>query len=195
MSLRKNKQREVSVQVKDPRDYRIGDLVLFQGRGPGFQFLSWLLARFDPAWRELRKACKARGEEPPWHMGFLSKYYVLTGTWYVSEARGGVGITETDLSTFKEPYLVFRWFDTQPDAVKVNAFIRQYRGEPYDSFWGYVFVIIWYFWSWWPLVWDHAWMCWEWVWFFCLSFGKPVSDIHKYPLITLLLDKIHYPGY
>jgi len=169
-----------------PDDYRIGDIVIFDGAGPAFEVLSWLIGRFDEDWRNL--------ERKPWHVGFLSKKDEC-GNWWVSEARGGVGITETPLSAFKEPYLVFRWFDTPPDEAAVAAFINEYRGEKYDAFWGYAFVIIWYFWRWWPFIIDKNWYCWEWLWFFALSFGKPIDNIHKYPLITLLLVKIGYPGY
>jgi hypothetical protein len=170
----------------NPYEWCIGDFVIFDGDGPAFTVLSWMLGRFDEDWREL--------ERKPWHVGFLSKKDEC-GNWWVSEAKGGVGITETPLSEFKEPYLVFRWFDTPPDEAAVAAFINEYRGEKYDAFWGYAFVIIWYFWRWWPFIIDKNWYCWEWLWFFALSFGKPIDNIHKYPLITLLLVKIGYPGY
>jgi hypothetical protein len=173
--------------ISNPSDYRIGDFVIFDGDGPTFEGLSWTLGRFDKDWRKL--------ERKPWHTAFLSKKSVL-GNWWVSEAKGGVGITESRLSDFKEPYLVFRWFDVAPYEATVKAFIDKYRGEKYDKFMGYLFVILWYFWKWWPLIIDHNWMCWEWLWFFALSFGKPISDkIYKYPLITLLMVKIGYPGY
>ena len=184
------------MQVINPADYQIGDLVLFDGAGPAFTILSWLLGRFDPAWN--------KAPRKPWHTGFLSRKEV-TGNWWVSEARGGVGITESPLNGFKDPYLVFRWFQTSPNTTIIGdtipgekalkEFIDTYRGEKYDAFWGYFFVIIWYFWKWWPFIIDRKWMCWEWVWFFALSFGKPIDNIHKYPLITLLMDKVEYPGY
>lgn len=172
--------------IVNPADYRIGDLVLFDGAGPAFTILSWLLGRFDPAWRRLKRK--------PWHVAFIS-LIDIDGTVYVSEAKGGVGITETELNSFKNPYLVFRWLDTPPGEKEVFNFIADYYQEPYDNFWGYLFVILWYFWRRWPFIIDYKWMCWEWVWFFCLRFGKPVDNIHKYPLITLLMDKVGYPGY
>jgi len=174
------------MQITNPADYQIGDLVLFNGAGPTFTILSWLLGRFDPAWK--------KAPRKPWHVGFLSRKDV-TDNWLVSEAKGGVGITESPLATFKNPYLVFRWFYTPPDWVQVMNFINEYRYEKYDNFWGYAFVILWYFWRWWPFIIDRKWMCWEWVWFFALQFGKPIDNIHKYPLITLLMDKVKYPGY
>jgi len=175
------------LSIRDRADaYRIGDFVIFDGDGPAFTVLSWTLGRFDEDWREL--------ERKPWHVGFLSKKDEC-GNWWVSEAKGGVGITETPLSEFKEPYLVFRWFDTPPDATTVKEFIDTYRGEKYDAFLGYAFVILWYFWKRWPLIIDYKWMCWEWLWFFAARFGKPIDNVHKYPLITLLLVKIGYPGY
>lgn len=180
--------------ITDPKDYQIGDLVLVDGKGPAFTILSWLLARFDPSWK--------KAPRKPWHTAFLSKaaYDVedealQNPEWWVSEAKGGVGITESPLSSIKEPYLVFRWFDTPPKYLEVQAFIDEYRGEKYDVFWGYLFVILWYFWKRWPFIFDYKWMCWEWLWFFTLRFGKPVDNIHRYPLITILMDKVGYPGY
>lgn len=174
------------MQIWDPTDYQVGDFVLFDGKGPAFTILSWLLGRFDPAWRKLKRK--------PWHVAFLSQKD-RDGHWWVSEARGGVGITETRLDAFTNAYSVYRWFDTPPDPVKVLALHNEYLGEPYDVFWGYLFVILWYFWRRWPFIIDLSWMCWEWVWFVALSLGKPIDNIHKYPLITLLLDKINYPDY
>lgn len=171
---------------KSPEYYRVGDLVLFDGAGPTFTILSWLLGRFDPAWK--------KAPRKPWHTGFLSKKDDA-GNWWVSEARGGVGITESPLNEFKDKYLVFRWFDVEPDAKRVQHFINEYRGEKYDAFFGYLFVIIWYFWKWWPFIIDYKWMCWEWTWFFALQFGQPIDNIHKYPLITLIMDKVGYPEY
>jgi hypothetical protein len=180
--------------ITDPAEYRIGDFVVVDGAGPAFTVLSGTLGVFDEDWKNL--------ERKPWHTAFLSKavYNVEDEEcehpeWWVSEAKGGVGITESRLDSFKEPYLVFRWFDTPPDAAEVKDFIDEYRGEKYDSFWGYLFVIIWYFWKWWPFIIDKNWYCWEWLWFFALRFGKPIDNVHKYPLITLLLVKIKYPGY
>lgn len=181
--------------ITDPLDYRIGDFVLFDGDGITFSALSVALSHYDPAWK--------KAPRKPWHTGFLSRHLIVNdngnlvweGDWWVSEAKGGVGITESPLSSFKEPYLVFRWFDTQPDAMAVRNFINEYRCEKYDKFWGYAFVIAWYFWDWWPLIIDRNWMCWEWLWFFALSFGKPIDNVHKYPLITILMDKVGYPDY
>ena len=195
--------------VTDPNDYQIGDFVLVDGipvtfharddskillgnlipkitGSPAFTVLSWLLGRFDKDWRKLKWK--------PWHTAFLSRMDT-DGTWWVSEAKGGVGITESPLNEFSEPYLVFRWFDTPPDEATVKAFIDEYRGEKYDSFWGYLFVILWYFWRWWPLIYDKTWMCWMWLYFFALSFGKPIDKVYHYPLITILMSKLEYPGY
>ena len=172
--------------ITDPAQYQIGCFVLVDGAHLTFETLSWTLGRFDVDWRKLKRK--------PWHVAFLSRQDP-DGNWWVSEAKGGVGITESRLDSFKEPYQVFRWFDNPPDEKAVKEFIDTYRGEKYDAFWGYLFVIIWYFWKWWPFIIDHNWMCWEWLWFFALSFGKPIDNIHKYPLITILMVKIGFPGY
>ncbi|MDD5702120.1 MAG: hypothetical protein PHU23_08740 [Dehalococcoidales bacterium] len=172
--------------VINPSDYRIGDFVLFEGDGPAFTVLSWMLGNFSEEWRNL--------PYKPWHVGFIS-HISDVGTVWVCEAKGGEGITESNLFSFKEPYLVFRWFDSPPDPLIVKAFIDEYRGEKYDAFWGYAFVILWYGCRRWPLIIDYNWMCWEWLWFFAMTFGKPITNIHKYPFLPLLLDKLHYPGW
>ena len=172
--------------IFSPDDYRIADFVLVDGAGPAFTGLSWKLGHFDPSWK--------KAPRKPWHVAFLSRWDSTNG-WWVSEAKGGDGITENRLRDFENPYLVFRWFDRRITATEVQLFIDQYRGEKYDAFFGYLFVIVWYFWKWWPFIIDRKWMCWEWLWFFALSFGKPIDNIHKYPLITILMDKVGYPGY
>lgn len=182
--------------ITDSVEYRIGDFVVVDGAGPAFTTLSGTLGMFDEDWKNL--------ERKPWHTAWISRKVLVNdngvikweGDWWVSEAKGGVGITETRLSLFKEPYLVFRWFDNELDEDKVRDFINQYRGEKYDSFWGYLFVILWYCWRRWPFVIDYNWTCWEWLWFFASSFGKAISSsIHEYPFLPLLLGKIEYPGW
>jgi hypothetical protein len=172
--------------ILNPNLYQIGDFVLFDGDGPAFTVLSWMLGRFDEDWRKLPRK--------PWHVAFIS-YISPAGTVWVSEAKGGEGITESRLDSFKGPYLVFRWFDTPPDATAVKEFVDEYRGEKYDTFLGYAFVILWYCWKRWPLIIDYNWMCWEWLWFFAWTFGKPITNVHKYPFLPLLLDIIGYPGW
>ncbi len=176
-------------------DFRIGDFVIVNGAGPTFTILSAVLSHYDEDWKNL--------PAKPWHVGFLSRYvpvekiseqYPLPG-WYFSEAKGGVGITESHLSTLVEPFLVFRWFEEPIAQEKVTAFIDTYRGEKYDKFLGYFFVILWYYWPKWPFIFDYNWMCWEWLWFFAMSFGKPITTIHSYPFLPLLLDRIPYPGW
>ncbi len=73
--------------------------------------------------------------------------------------------------------------------------MAEHKGEKYDSFLGYLFVIIWYFVKWWPLIIDLNWMCWELLYLFALQFGKPIDKVNRYPLITILMVKIGYPGY
>ncbi len=121
--------------ITNPADYQIGDFVLVDGipltfhantnskvfllnlipkisGSPAFTVLSWLLGRWDKAWRNLKRK--------PWHVAFLSKKDAQNN-WWVGEATGGVGVTETPLREFKEPYLVLRWFDTPPDEAEVVA--------------------------------------------------------------------------
>jgi hypothetical protein len=172
--------------IKDGQDYKIGDFVLFDGGGPVFVTLSWLLGIFDKDWRKLKRK--------PWHVAFISGHDTLGG-WKISESLGKSGISERSLLYSKNNYQVFRWFDISLDEKDVAKFIDEYRGQKYDFFFGYLFVILWYFLKWWPLVIDKNWMCWEWLYYFALTFGKPVDSVNHYPLITIIMDKIHYPNY
>jgi hypothetical protein len=169
-----------------PDDYRIGDAVLFDGDGLTFDILSALLGHWDKQWKELPRK--------PWHTGFLTRKDE-NGDWWVGQAAGGTGVCETRLKDFKEPYLVFRWFDTPPDEAAVAAFMAKHKGEKYDNFIGYANVILWFFISWWPFIADRKWMCWEFFYLFYITFGKPIDDVYKYPLITIIMDKLGYPGY
>jgi hypothetical protein len=96
---------------------------------------------------------------------------------------------------FKEAYLVFRWFDQAPSETAVAAFMAKHKGEKYDNFFGYINVMLWFFVNWWPRIIDRKWMCWEFLYLFCGTFGKPIDEEYKYPLITIIMDKVHYPGY
>jgi hypothetical protein len=170
--------------ISDPGQYQPGDFVLFDGAGVTFNILSFLLARFDPSWR--------KAPRKPWHVGFLTK---KLGDWMVGEANGKFGVTETPLKNFKNPYLVFRWFDLPRTPEKIAAFMQVHHGQKYDNFFGYLFTILWFFVRWWPRIIDRRYMCWEFLYAFAAAFEKPVDTIYDYPLITILMDKVDYPGY
>lgn len=166
-------------------DYQIGDFVLFDGSGPTFTILSWLLGRWDKSWRLLKRK--------PWHVAFLAGKG-SNDDWYVGEAAE-TGVGEQRLKDYKEPYLIFSWFDKPPGEVAVLAFMSKHRGEKYDNFWGYFFTILWFFISWFPRVIDRRYQCWEFLYLFAADFGKPIDEEYAYPLITILMDKIGYPSY
>lgn len=179
--------------ITNPADYRTGDAVLFDGRpkgknldGPTFEILAWLLGRWDKVWHTLKRK--------PWHTAFLT-YKDTDDNWFVGNSAGGVGVCEMMLKDFEEDYLVFRWLDTPPDEDAVTAFMAKHKGEKYDNFLGYANVILWFFIPWWPFMADRKWMCWEFFYLFYIVFGKPIDDVYKYPLITIIMDKLGYPGY
>ena len=172
--------------VYDLADYLIGDFVLFDGAGSTFSILSWLLGRWDKTWRALKRK--------PWHVGFLTGKNA-EGEWVVGQARGGTGIGWLRLKDFKEPYLVFHWFDTLPSEAAVQAFMQKHYGEKYDNFWGYLFTILWFFVRRWPRIIDRRYMCWEFLYAFAVEFGKQIDDEYDYPLITIIMNKLGYPGY
>ncbi len=190
--------------ITNPADYQIGDFVLVDGipisfharedskvflmnlipkvtGSPPFTFLSGLLGRWDKAWRVLKRK--------PWHVAFLTGKG-SNDDWYVGEAKGGAGVCESRLKDFKEPYLVFRWFDTPPDEGVVLAFMSKHMGDKYDNFWGYLFTILWFFVSWFPRVIDRRVQCWEFLYAFATAFGKPIDEEYAYPLITILMVKV-----
>lgn len=181
-------QDDVGRLITNPADYRIGDIVLFQGHGPTFTILSFLLGLFDKDWRKLKRK--------PWHVGFLTmRQETHNNRWLVGEANGRRGVQHCPLDLFKETYQVFRWFDTPPDEAAVAAFMAKHKGEKYDNFWGYLNTILWFFVSWWPRIIDHRWECWEYLYLFAVMFGKPIDEEYAYPLITILMDKLGYPRY
>ena len=178
---------KVSMIINDESKFRIGDPVLVNGGvSPPFLILSTLLGHWDKAWKKLPRK--------PWHTAFLTRKDE-NGDWWVGEAKGGVGVTESRLDDYKEPYLVFRWFDTPPDEVAVAAFMQLHWGKKYDSFWGYFFTILWFFLPWFPRLQDDNYMCWEFLYIFCVAFGKPLDEDHNYPFITIIMTKLGYPGY
>lgn len=175
--------------ITDPKDYRIGDIFLTDGKGPVFTILSWLLGRFDKDWRKLKRK--------PWHVGFLTRSDKINGviSWRIGEARGEGGVQENRLTDLKNPYQVFRWFDTPPDEAKVGELMKKRCGDKYDPFWGYLFVILWFFIKWFPRIINRRWMCWEFLYYFCVQMGKPMDEEYEYPLITIMMVKLGYPGY
>jgi hypothetical protein len=170
--------------VTDPADYRIGDIIMFDGSGPTFKALSWLLGRFDKNWRNMKRK--------PWHVGFLYDY---VDDWWIGQAAGKQGVCLSKLKDFEEPYLVFRWFDEPPSGLALAFFMTIHNGEKYDTFWGYAFTIISYFVSWFPRIIDRKWMCWEFLALFMSKFGKPLDEEWVYPFITFMMTKFGYPGW
>lgn len=191
--------------IANSADYIIGDIVLTDGKGPVFAILSWLLGRFkdkgvkannaefltyNEEWRKLKRK--------PWHVGFLTGKEEKNGQsiWKIGEARGK-GVEENLLTELKNPFQVFRWFETPPDETKVREYMqkRLKENEGYDPFWGYLFVIVWYFWDRFPRIIDRKWMCWELLYDFLVMFGKPMDAEWEYPLITRIMHKVGYPGF
>jgi len=172
--------------ITNAEDYQIGDVFMTDGGGPVFGVFSWILGRFEKDWRQLKRK--------PWHVGFLTRKEVINGVshWMVGEARAR--IQENPLESLKN-YQVFRWLDTPPDESKVRDFMKKRLGEPYDPFWGYLFVILWYFIKWFPRIINRRWMCWEFLYHFMTTFGKPMDEEFEYPMITRMMVKLGYPGY
>ena len=171
--------------INNPEDYKVGDIVLYDGNGPAFTILSSLLGHWDKQWKQLKRK--------PWHTAFLTRQ--KNGVWFIGEAHGKNGVQEARLDSYKEKFLVFRWFDKDITQSDVEKFLDSNYGAKYDNFLGYLFTILWFFVSWFPRIIDRKYMCWEFVYLFVDQFGKSFDSQYKYPLITIMMDKLGYPDY
>jgi hypothetical protein len=156
----------------------IGDFVLFKGNGFLFNILSFVLSVFNKEWRDR--------QWKPWHVGFIVQEGI------VCEALAG-GVTLNPLSKYSN-YKIVKWFDSELDQVKVDAFVKKHKGEKYDILVYPLTAIAYLVRHYWgrpiPRLFDNSWSCWELLYYFADKMGKPIAEDYDFPLISDLCEAL-----
>ena len=157
---------------------RLGDIVVFKGEGLTFFFLGWFLKLFERWW-----------DRWGWHTAFLCGHDERG--WLICEALAS-GVTVTPLSNYNNhPYRIYGWLDDEPSKVKVDQYLTDTVGKPYDVaiyFWTALQYLVRHFFNRRiPRLLDDRFTCWENVFWFMRQMGKPIKSIYDCPVITDVL--------
>jgi len=152
---------------------QLGDIIVFKGKGLGYQILSRLLKLFERDYVRWG-----------WHVGVVSKVRE-NGVTSIIEAVAPT-VRESVL-TSERPYRVYRWLDHPITDTIVHSFVEGHRGMRYDIliyFWTSVAVIVRHFWNRpIPKLLDRLFSCWELAQDFMEYVGKPI--VSKYDVIII----------
>jgi len=159
-----------------------GDIILFRGSGPVFNFLSTLLGIFDKKWKRLKKK--------PWHAAFIADEVASHYTIGESVSKG---VTEAWLDEDAE-FKVYRWLDSEPPKYKVQKFLLDRAYDRYDLsiyFWTALFYLVrHYFNHRIPKLLNNHFSCWELAGEFCAEMGKPLASKYDTFFITDILKAL-----
>ena len=151
-------------------DIKVGDIIIFKGEGFAFQFLSRILKIFNPWW-----------DRWGWHMAFVSK--VNPTIICESEIQG---VHENPMP--QKEYRVYRWLEQPVDQAKVDQFVAEYLGKPYDVviyFWTTAQYLFRHFWNRSiPRLLDDRYTCWELIFTFADHLGRQISADYDCPMLT-----------
>ena len=180
-------QREVSIA-----DMRPGDIILFRGKGLVFNLLSPILGLLRPFPKITFPAVYGSNilfkTGRPWHMAFALEWHKKYG-WIIGESIAR-GVTPTYLDKYimnGNIPIVIRWFDKSPRAIKLREFMAAHSDSKYSVLaylWTALQVLI----PWFPRIVTSRVTCWQNVFRMCRYCGKPIQELHKFPLITDALE-------
>jgi len=179
--------REVSIADMQP-----GDIILFRGKGFLFNALSPILALLRPypemifPFRYGWKGNERVGR--PWHLAFALEWHKKHG-WIIGESIAR-GVTPTYLNKYiiaGNIPIVIRWFDKPPRPIKLREFMAAHSDTKYSAM-AYVWTALQVLLPWFPRIVTSRVTCWQNVFRMCRWCGKPIQELHKYPLITDFLE-------
>jgi hypothetical protein len=165
-------------------DIRPGDAILWKGGGFVTGFFSFLLGLFFPDWRKRKWK--------PWHTGFIVRMLedgeIVT---FQAVSNGVHAITYDNVEAMGECKF-YHWLDN-PDPVKIDKYVLQNEGRPYD-FLGYLWTICGSI----SMVWfNHphrlsSWMffCWENLSNFMCFMGKELQPSYEPCLLSKIMNAL-----
>lgn len=158
---------------------KVGDIILFKGRGIGFKLLSRLIRLFEKDW-----------DGWGWHMAYVA-FIAPDGGALIAESVGR-GIREASLPTNRE-YRVYTWLE-DADRLKIQEFTNKHLGENYDVavyLWTMLQYLVLHFFNHpIPRLLDNRYTCWEFVFLMAREMGRPIQSLHRYPFLTDFLKAI-----
>ncbi len=173
-------------EIKNGELLKRGDLVFFDGGGPLFKSLSFLLGLFDPDWRRLLRK--------PWHVGIITSRLYSEYPEYLLLESVAEGVIERPFYTAGLNYRIFRWLDQEPDYFQVRTFVEQTKGCKYDVAIYFLTAITYLVRRIWnhrlPKVLDNRFSCWELLAEFVAFCGKPLVSFYDVPMISDILRSL-----
>ena len=179
--------REVSIA-----DMKPGDIILFRGKGLVFNALSPILALLRP-YPEMtfpyvyqRSPLSKVGR--PWHLAFALEWHKRYG-WIIGESVAR-GVTSSYLDKYiinGNIPIVIRWFDKTPRPIKLREFMAMHSDTKYSVL-AYAWTTLQVLLPWFPRIVTDRITCWQNVFRMCRWCGKPIQELHKFPLITDALE-------
>jgi hypothetical protein len=158
---------------------KVGDIVLFRGKGFVFSIFNVLLCLLDIFWR---KQPKPRY----WHMGiawFQDRY-----GWYLIEGYAPVVRLHYYSHIELEHTKRFSWLGKSPSEKFKRSFEKKYLGKKYDVaiyFWTMLAYLIRHYWNRRiPRLLDNSYTCWELGDAFCDELNKPWQDEFDCVILT-----------
>ncbi len=156
-------------------EIRPGDISVFKRSGPISFILGGILKLFEPKW-----------DFWGWHTGFVSRLDVNFG-WMICESLAQ-GVVESPL---QGDYRIYRWFDEQPTQPKIDKFVQEQLGKPYDVaiyFWTALQYLVRHFYNKRiPRLLDDRFTCWENVFEFTEEMGKRIGSKYDCPILPDML--------
>ena len=151
-----------------------GAILEFKGEGPVFNLLSRLLKWKYPGW-----------ERWGWHVAMAVEYHPKRG-WLIAEAVGqGVSFGWLDE---KREYRVWNWFDKAIPAIRIREKAADLNRCSYDVF-AYLWTALQILIPAMPRIVDNSYTCWEFVAYMCRELGKPIQDLHRFPILPEMIER------
>jgi len=163
-------------------DIRPGDIILWKGGGWFTDILSGILALKDKSWRVRTWR--------PWHTGFVVKQ-LDTGeivTFQAVNLFTGVCAVTYETKLDMGDCKIYHWLNN-PDPARLEQYVLQCNGWPYDV-WAYFFVVITVLFNQHWAISDKKLMCWENTSNFCRFMGKELQPCYEEPLISKMINAL-----
>lgn len=153
-----------------------GDILVFRRKGFVSGVLGWILKRFERSW-----------DGWGWHMGIAWKKGIY-GYWILEAAAEGVRVNLIDVEKFKDDIRFYKWLDEPPSDEAMEEFMLENLKYDYDVA-VYLFTVLQYLVFHFlnhriPRLLNKRYTCWELAFWYARVMGKPIQEIHKYPMVT-----------
>jgi hypothetical protein len=169
----------------DPCDCEPG--CILEHKAGGWKTVSGLLSR-------LLRICDRNYDKWGWHLS-IAYTKGLNGWWILEATEDGVELNYYDNLFLFRDTRIYRWFETPPCRDKMDAFMVEHIGQPYDVaiyFWSGLAVIIQnIFHIKLPKITNRRWTCWELIQEFTQELNKPILSPKRIVIISDLILRLN----